>query len=197
MVKLLGKLNSSPAGVEVNNNIYPEIQKFFLSKGIIIKNNIVENTSSNKISLGIAAVSCGASVLEICKLLSWKDFEMFSSEILRFHDYTIYINYRMRNPARQIDIVAVKSKIALVVDCKHWKNNSFSVMQEVVRKQKERTIKLGGRKQILRVKNLYPVIITFLQPEFQNIHRVPIVPIQNFNSFLLDFDGYIQDFFTA
>jgi hypothetical protein len=197
LVKLLGKLYSSPAGVEINNSIYPEIQNFFLSRGIIVKNNIVENTSSNKISLGIAAVSFGADVFEICKLLRWKDFEILSSEILRFHDYTIHINYRMRNPTRQIDIVAVKSKIALVVDCKHWKNYSFSVMQEVVTKQKERCIKLSDRKEILRIKKLYPIIVTFLPSEFQNIHGVPIVPIQNFNSFLLDLDVYIQDFFTA
>ena len=197
MVKLLSKLNSSPAGIKINNTIHPEIQKFLLPRGIIIKNNIVENTSSNKISLGIAAVSCGASVLEICKLLSWKDFEILSSEILRSHVYTVYINYRIRNPSRQIDIVAVKSKIALVVDCKHWKNKSFSAMQEVVRKQKERSIKLGDRKQILGIEKLYPVIVTFLPCEFQNIHGVPIVPIQSFNSFLLELDAYIQDFFTA
>jgi len=195
LVKLLSELYSSSTGVEINNSIHHEIKKFFLSRGIVVKNNIVENTSSNKISLGIAAVSCGADVFEVCKLLSWKDFEILSSEILRFHDYTIHINYRLRNPTRQIDIVAVKSKIALVVDCKHWKNNTFSIMQEVVRKQKERSINLGDRKQILGIKKLYPVIVTFLPSQFQNIHGVPIVPIQNFNSFLLDLDAYIQDFF--
>ena len=70
-------------------------------------------------------------------------------------------------------------------------------MQEVVRKQKERSINLGDRKQILGIKKLYPVIVTFLPSKFQNIHGVPIVPIQNFNSFLLDWDAYIEDFFTT
>ena len=147
--------------------------------------------------MAIAAISCGADVFEICKLLSWKDFEILSSEILRFHDYTVYNNYRIRNPTRQIDIVAVKSSIALVVDCKHWKDTSFSSLREAVKKQIERTIRLGDRIQIISKKNLYPVIVTFLQSEFRNIHRVPIVPIQNLNSFLLDFDANNQDFFKT
>lgn len=197
LIKLLNKLNSSPTGIEINKSAHPEIHNLFLSWGITVKNNLVENTSSNKISLGVAAVRCGVDVFEICKLMNWKDFEILSSEILRFHDYAVYINYRIRNPTRQIDIVAVKSKVALVVDCKHWKNTSFSTLQEVVRKQKERSIKLADRKQILGIKNLYPIIVTFLQSEFKSIHGVPIVPIQNFNSFLLDFDTYNQDFFIT
>lgn len=193
---ILRELSSSPAGVEINKDTDPDIYNLFLSKGIIVKNNFVANTSSNKISLGIAALSCGADVFEICRILSWKDFEILSSEILKFHDYAVYFNYRIRKPTRQIDIVAVKSKLALVIDCKHWKNTSFSSLQEVVIKQKDRSVRLGERKEILGVRNLYPIIVTFLKSEFQNIQGVPIVPIQNFNSFLLDFDTYNQEFFV-
>ncbi|WP_172602078.1 NERD domain-containing protein [Candidatus Nitrosocosmicus franklandus] len=193
---ILRELSSSPAGVEINKDTDPEIHNLFLSKGVIVKNNFVENTSSNKISLGIAALSCGADVFEICKILSWKDFEILSSEILKFHDYVVYFNYRIRNPTRQIDIIAIKSKIALVIDCKHWKNTSFSSLQEVVIKQKDRSVRLGERKEILGVQSLYPIIVTFLKSEFQNIQGVPIVPIQNFNSFLLDFDTYNHEFFV-
>lgn len=154
---ILRELSSSPAGVEINKDTDPEIHNLFLSKGVIVKNNFVENTSSNKISLGIAALSCGADVFEICKILSWKDFEILSSEILKFHDYVVYFNYRIRNPTRQIDIIAIKSKIALVIDCKHWKNTSFSSLQEVVIKQKDRSVRLGERKEILGVQSLYPI----------------------------------------
>lgn len=195
MVKLLSKISTSPADGSIDVGNDPKMHEFFLSRGITVKNNQVEKNSSNKISLGVAAVGCGADVLEVCRLLSWKDFEIFSSEILKFHNYFVYVNYRIKNPRRQVDIIGVRSKIALIVDCKHWKHTSFSALREVVEKQKERSDLLGGRQQPLGIKKLYPIIVTFLQGEFHYINDVPIVPIQNFNSFLLDFDNHNHDFF--
>ncbi|HKR73319.1 MAG TPA: NERD domain-containing protein [Candidatus Nitrosocosmicus sp.] len=195
LVKLLSKISLSPEGVQIKDSNHPKLIEFFLSKGIIVKKNIIENTSSNKISLGLAAIQGGADVLEVCRLLSWKDFERFSSEILRFHDYSVYLNFRIKNPTRQIDIIGVRSKSAIIVDCKHWKYTSLSALEGIVRKQKERSALLCDKKQPLGIKKLYPVIVTFLQCEFQYIDDVPIVPIQNFNSFLLDFDNYNENFF--
>jgi hypothetical protein len=195
LVKLLSKISSSHEGVAIEFNNDPKMLEFLLSRGIIVKNNFVENNSSNKISLGIAAVGIGADVLEVCRLISWKDFEIFSSEILRFHNYFVYVNYRIKNPTRQIDIIGVRSKNALIIDCKHWKNTSFSALQEAVKKQKERSDLLGDKKQPLGIRKIYPIIVTFLQCEFHYISDVPIVPIQNFNSFLLDFDNYNDNFF--
>ena len=128
-------------------------------------------------------------------MLSWKDFEIFSSEILRFHDYSVYPNFRIKNPTRQIDIIGVRSKTAIIIDCKHWKYTSLSALQGIVKKQKERSVLLCDKKQPWGIKQLYPIIVTFLQAEFQYVDDVPIVPIQNFNSFLLDFDNYKENFF--
>ena len=115
MAKLLSKISLSPEGVPIEDSNHPKLIEFLLSRGIIVKDNSVENTSSNKISLGLAAVQGGADLLEICKLLSWKDFEIFSSEILKFHDYSVYPNFRIKNPTRQIDIIGVRSKTAIII----------------------------------------------------------------------------------
>ena len=195
MAKLLSKISLSPEGVPIEDSNHPKLIEFLLSRGIIVKDNSVENTSSNKISLGLAAVQGGADLLEICKLLSWKDFEIFSSEILKFHDYSVYPNFRIKNPTRQIDIIGVRSKTAIIIDCKHWKYTSLSALQCIVKKQKERSVLLCDKKQPLGIKKIYPIIVTFLQAEFQYVDDVPIVPIQNFNSFLLDFDNYKENFF--
>lgn len=195
MVKLLSRISLSSGGIAPEESMCPQILAFFLSKGITVKENLIENTSSNKISLGLAAVQCGADVLEVCKLLSWRDFEIFSSKILKFHDYIVYVNYRIKKPTRQIDILGVRSKIAMIVDCKHWKYTSLSALQGIVKKQKERSILLCDKKLPSGIKRMYPIIVTFLPCEFQYIDDVPIVPIQNFNSFLLDFDDYNLSFF--
>lgn len=197
LVKLLSRISLSSGGITIEESTSPQTLSFFLSKGITLKENLIENTSSNKITLGLAAVQCGADVLEVCKLLNWRDFEIFSSKILKFHDYGVYVNYRIKNPTRQIDILGVRSKTAMIVDCKHWKYTSFSALQGIVKKQKERSILLCDKKLPSGIKRMYPIIVTFLPCEFQYIDDVPIVPIQNFNSFLLDFDDYNLGFFYA
>ncbi len=180
----------------MNDILSTDVLEFILSKGITVNNKMIQNISFNKISLGIAAIECGADVLEVCKLIDWKDFEIFSSEVLKFHDYLVYVNYRVKNPTRQIDIIGIRSKIGLIVDCKHWKRSSYSTLLQVVKKQKERTVLLNDRKHVLGISNLYPIIVTFFHNQCQYIDGVPIVPIRNLNSFLLDFDHYKQNFFT-
>lgn len=182
--------------VDIGDNISPDVLEFIMSKEISLNNKMIKNVSFNKISLGIAAVECGADVLEVCKLIDWKDFEIFSSEVLKFHDYLVYVNYRIKNPTRQIDIIGIRSKIGLIVDCKHWRRSSYSTLLQVVKKQKERTVFLNDRKHVLGISKLYPIIVTFLSNEYQYIDGVPIVPIRSLNSFLLDFDHYKQNFFT-
>lgn len=197
MLKILNNLSTTSIGFEMNDILSPDVLEFILSKGISVNNKKIQNISFNKIYLGIAAVECGADVFEVCKLLDWKDFEIFSSEVLKYHDYLVHVNYRIKNPTRQIDIIGIRSKVGLIVDCKHWKDSSYSRLLQVVKKQKERAVLLHDRKHVLGISKFYPIIVTFLQNEFQYINGVPIVSIRNLNSFLLDFDNYTQNFFTV
>lgn len=133
--------------------------------------------------------------MTVCKLIDWRDFELFASEIMKFHNYAVYKNFRIKNPTRQIDVVGIRLQNALVVDCKHWKRNSYSDFACVVDKQKERCTLFMEKNESFGIAYSYPIIITFLPYEFRSIDQVPIVPISSFNSFLIDFDSYKQNFF--
>ena len=114
---------------------------------------------------------------------------------MKFHNYVVYKNYRIKNPTRQIDVVGIRLQNALVVDCKHWKRNSYTEMVGAVNKQKERGSMFMEKNESFGIEYSYPIIITFLPYEFRYVNQVPIVSINSFNSFLIDFDNYKQNFF--
>lgn len=143
----------------------------------------------------MAAVENGADLMNVCNLINWKDFELFSSEIMQFHQYVIYNNYRLKNPTREIDIVGIKSGKALLIDCKHWKKKSPSRIKEIVDKQKNRCVLFMQKTKLIGIQNSFPIVITFLPTGFQFVDDVPIVPICSLNSFLLEFDNYDQNLF--
>lgn len=160
---------------------------------IEIKKNQIERSIFNKINIAFIAIRIGVDIIKICNEINWRDFEVFASEIMKYHGYAIYNNFRLKKPTREIDIVGIKSKNALLVDCKHWKRNSISSLNAIVEKQKDRSA-LFIQKSKFHVKNAFPIILTFLPCDFTFVNNVPIVSVNALNSFLLDFDNNCQDF---
>lgn len=197
LLKLLKEFNSDTNKIRIKNSFStPDFLDFLSARGLVItKDNQMTASSYNKIIVAVAAVECGADVLTVCKLIDWRDFEIFASEIMTFHDYRVYKNYRIKNPTRQIDVVGIRLQNALIVDCKHWKRNTYSELVAAVDKQKERGRLFKEKNGSFKVKYSYPIVITFLPCEFRCLNQVPVVPINSFNSFLIDFDNYKQNFF--
>ena len=196
LLSLLEESNSYIDKIRLKNSFSTlDFLDFLSSRGILIKDNQITASSYNKIIIAVAAVECGADILTVCKLINWRDFEIFASEIMKFHDYTVFKNYRIKNPTRQIDVVGIRLQNALIVDCKHWKRNSYSELVAAVNKQKQRGSLFMEKNGSFEVKYSYPIIITFLPCEFRYVNQVPVVPINSFNSFLIDFDNYKQNFF--
>lgn len=177
---------------EIDNKIIlNQIISFLIKHGVAIEKNKIERTFSNKIAIALIAIKNGASIVDVCNVLHWHDFELFTSEIMRLHGYTIFNNYRLKKPSREIDVVGLKSKNALLFDCKHWKKNTNYCFNSVVEKQKQRSF-LFKQKTNHNIKNVFPVIITFLPYHCQLIDDVPVVSVDKLNSFLLDFENYCQ-----
>jgi hypothetical protein len=195
LIKILNEFNSNTTKIRIKNSLSTlHFLDSLSERGVVIKDKQINASSYNKIIIALAAVECGADILTVCRLINWRDFELFTSEIMKFHDYSVYKNYRIKNPTRQIDVVGMRGQNALVLDCKHWNRNSYSGMVSAVDKQIERVTLFMKKKESLGIEYSYPVIITFLPNEFRYVNRVPIVPISSFNSFLIDFDNYKQNF---
>jgi hypothetical protein len=168
-------------GVTVAN----EILKFLSERGIGKRPSraLISFTSTDRLKTSILAVKLGADILKISQYLSWKDFEMFASEILLNCGFQTMNNVRFTKPRAEIDIVATKSQLCLSVDCKHWANNGGSALIAHSRKQIQRTERLLSSPFGFR--NVVPVLLT-IYPNFQpcNSNLVPIVDINKFRCFV-------------
>ncbi len=114
---------------------------------------------------------------DVSEYLDWKDFESLTGVILEEKDFEVTKNLILTKPRMEIDVIGKKMDIALLIDCKHWKNMSKSALDEIV------------KKQIERVKH---VIVTLHQESIQFVGNVPIVPIMKLSSFLDEFAGNLD-----
>jgi hypothetical protein len=170
----------------VNDDIFNELLFFLSHHNIRIINKKIDISSVNKLSIALLAIRNGADIVNTCSRINWHDFELFSSEIMKYHGYRVYTNFRLKNPTQEIDVIGIKSQKALLVDCKHWKRNPLYKLKLIVEKQKRRTMSFL-EKSTIKIEDAFPMVLTFLPNNFQFIDGVPIVSIDTLNSFLLDF----------
>lgn len=195
LIDILDKFDTSDESFGIiNQDILNELIFFLDKHGVRIRKNKIENSAYNKLSIALIAINKGINIVDISSKLNWHDFELFTSELLKYHGYTVYTNFRLKNPKREIDIIGIKSQKAILIDCKHWKKKSITGLKQIVEKQKNRS-KLFIQKSNLKVQNVFPIVLTFLPNGNSFINGVPIISINKLNSFLLDFDNIHQYFY--
>ena len=145
---------------------------------------------SDRLKLSILAINMGAAIDEISRLLNWQDFESLAAEILQKREFDTIKNVIFTKPRMQIDVVGIKSDVAILVDCKHWKNMTQSALQIAVKKQIERTKQYLAKED---VRAAIPAIVTLYQHDLQFIDRVPIIPIHQLDSFCDEFYGNLEN----
>ena len=146
----------------------------------------------------------GEEIEKIIREIDWKDFEELVSKILKKHDFEIHHNFRFKTNRRyEIDIVAVKKKILLAIDCKKWEKGRYKAtgLKYAVQDQKERVKQLKkflkknpiakSKLNISKKVKFIPLIITWFEEDLLEHENVFIVPVWKFNSFLLDLSEYI------
>ena len=139
----------------------------------------------DRLQTALFAINLGATIEDISEYLTWKDFESLTGLILEENDFDVTKNLILTKPRIEIDVIGKKMDIALLIDCKHWKNMSKSSLQEIVKKQIARVKRYVSDESIPAL----PVIVTLHQEEIQFIDNVPIVPIMKLSSFLDEFIG--------
>jgi hypothetical protein len=79
--------------------------------------------------------------------------------------------------------------VVLLIDCKHWKRQSSSSLNNSVKKQIGRVKHYVAKTQgVVGV----PAIVTLYQEQLSFIDKVPIVPISQFFSFVDEFYGNLD-----
>ena len=166
----------------------------FLQNGIgTYEDHQIFFDENDRLKTCLLAIQMGASVDEVSRSLDWKDFESLAAEILDASEFETTRNLVLTKPRMQIDVIGIKSDVAILIDCKHWKRASQSALENVVKKQIERT------KRFLKtedVKAAIPAIVTLYQEEVRFIDKVPIIPIFQLSSFCEEFYGNLDDLNT-
>ena len=167
-----------------------EILDNFLQNGIgRFEEGQVHFEESDRLKTCILAISMGAAIDEVSRLLKWQDFESLAAEILEKQDFETTKNVILTKPRMQIDVIGIKSDVAVLVDCKHWKNMTQSALQTAVKKQIERTKQYLAKEDI---RAAVPAIVTLYQNDLQFIQGVPIIPIHQLDSFCDEFYGNLE-----
>lgn len=165
----------------------------FLQNGIgTYEDHQIFFDENDRLKTCLLAIQMGAPIDEVSRSLGWKDFESLAAEILDASDFETTRNLVLTKPRMQIDVVGVKSDVAILIDCKHWKRSSQSALENAVKKQIERT------KRFLKTENVktaIPAIVT-LHQEVRFIDKVPIIPIFQLSSFCEEFYGNLDDLNT-
>jgi len=166
----------------------------FLQNGIgRLEEDLVYFDEDDKLKTCLLAISMGAPIDEISRLLDWKDFESLVAEMLDSSDFETTRNLILTKPRMEIDVVGIKSGVAILIDCKHWKRLSDSSLEKAVQKQIERT-KHYLSKEKIRI--AVPAIVTLYDEKLRFINNVPIIPIFQLNSFCEEFYGNLDELNT-
>ena len=142
----------------------------------------------DRLQTALFAITLGATIEDVSEYLTWRDFEAITGIILEENGFDVTKNLILTKPRMEIDVIGKKMDIALLIDCKHWKNMSKSELDKIVKKQIERV------KHFVSTENMsaLPVIVTLHQESIQFVGNVPIVPIMKLSSFLDEFVGNLD-----
>ena len=159
---------------------------------------------SQKIRLAMEALSLGYSVKDVCRSLTWTEFEDFCLEVLQENGFEVNKHLRFKACGRgwEIDLVAKQGSRIMLIDCKHWnKAHRAGSLRKAAEKNLACTkalltvipsfsehIGLGGLSSV----SLLPIILTLLKSSAQVHLGVPIVPISQFNGFIYELPEYMS-----
>ena len=179
-------------------SVFKQLLKFLGKNriGILLDKNgkqVFLFSEMDRIRASLLALQLGCDIQECSKLLSWKDFEFFTCELLSLFEYKTSVNIVLSKPRAQLDVIGIKNDFAITIDCKHWKNNNKTTLTVYAEKQIRRTMLWLQREK--KITKALPMIITLNNSFFKFIKGVPVVPILTLKSFLKEFDNSDESIF--
>lgn len=168
-----------------------EVLDYLVNMGIgQLSDGSVVFTSKDKIHAILLAMNNGCEPEKLSKKIQWGDFELFTSHLIESTGYSFERNVVFINPRIQIDVIGFYHKIALLIDCKHWKKiHGFDAAKFSLNQIRRAEIFLDKRKDI---ESAIPIIVTLYEYDCNFFDRVPIVPISKFKEFLQNFPFYLD-----
>lgn len=168
-----------------------EVVDYLVDQGIgQLSDGSVVFSSKDKLETILLAMNKGCDPERLSKKIQWKDFELFTSQLIESAGYSFERNVVLTKPRIQIDVIGFYQKTALLIDCKHWmKIHGFNIAKFSSNQIRRAEIFLEKRKDI---ESAIPIIVTLYEYNCNFFDRVPIVPISKFKEFLQNFPFYLD-----
>ena len=208
LISILKLTREGPASIELiaKNSRIPlsvveEQIKKFLSLNLAEKEEALIRVSPlQRLKIAFRAITLGADIERVCRNLSWKEFEDVAVTAFQTNGYSTIKHFRFRHENRmwEIDVLAIKGKIVVCVDCKRWmKRLTASTMSKVAEAQIERVKALSKimDKSTFPVEGrifLIPMILSLIPASSKFCNGVPIVPILQLQNFLDEFPAHMH-----
>lgn len=168
-----------------------ELVEYLVNQGIgHMSDGSVMFSGKDKLDTILLAIRNGCDPERLSKKIQWKDFELFTSQLIELVGYPFERNVVLTNPRIQIDVIGFYHKIALLIDCKHWmKIQGFDIAKFSSNQIRRAEIFLDKKKDI---ESAIPIIVTLYEHNCNFFDRVPIVSISKFKEFLQNFPLYLD-----
>lgn len=150
-------------------------------------------------------LSRGKTLEEVMDSVNWKDFESGISEIFSENNFKTRRNFRFKTKRRyEIDLIAVRGKNVFCIDCKGWSRGRHKTvaLKRAVENQEERInefhkflkANLIARKMIgvTNDAKIIPLVVTLYEESIIKHSSTWIVPSQKLNSFLNEFENFVE-----
>jgi hypothetical protein len=125
-------------------------------------------------------VESGISLETVLRSVSWRGFERIVAEVFRLRDYMVseHFRFRFKKAVREIDILVETPVMLISIDCKQWVRRNYNI-RLACRLQAERSKLLSEylRKEKNFNKDVYPVLVTFLDSEIRIISSCLVLPV--------------------
>lgn len=173
-------LKISKAGEKLSITILSE--KALISQQLVgeilsswgILGDVIELSEEKRIDITIRALEYGVDGVRISRYLDWGEFEKLVAKIFEKAGYQTRWNIGLIQGGRrcQIDLIAYRENIMLIIDCKHWKRPPPpSAVSRMVEVQERRLIALKNKLESqavsgeeLREIYLIPMVLSLYQP---------------------------------
>jgi len=194
-IELIAKNSGTPLSV-----VEEQIKKFLSLNLAEKKGALIRVSPLQRLKIAFRAITLGADIERVCRNLSWKEFEDVAVTAFQTNGYLTIKHFRFRHENRmwEIDVLAIKGKNVVCVDCKRWmKRLSASTMSRVAEAQIERVKALSkiidestfpANDRIF----LIPMILSLVPASSKFCNGVPIVPILQLQNFLDELPAHIH-----
>jgi len=158
--------------------------------------DLVEVSPNQRVSMAVYALKIGADYEQICKLLSWAEFESIAAQAFEANQFWVLKNLRFKHASKrwEIDILGCKEPLIVCVDCKNWQHGwSRAVVIKAVEAQIERTRNFAdalpdyyqkARLAEWKSATLIPLILSLVPGPFKFHNNVPVVPVLQLRDFI-------------